>query len=118
MISAKNLEVGFTEENGGRTLINTVKTGQVVLLPQDLIHYQQNRDCNSAYFLATINSDEALIISPAARIFTLPDDIIAKNFGVTEAQVEQSRNGLPFIVSKPDEECLSQCEISYEYNSK
>ena len=34
------LKTAFVEENGGRTIVNTLKTGQVTFFPRGLIHEQ------------------------------------------------------------------------------
>ena len=47
------------EENGGRgPIINTLKTGDVLLIPKSLLHFTQNIGCTMAHVLTAFNHED------------------------------------------------------------
>jgi oxalate decarboxylase/phosphoglucose isomerase-like protein (cupin superfamily) len=69
VIEGKNIQVGFVEENNGRTIVNNINKGYVTLFPQGLVHFEQNLSCEPAIFLSALShEDPGLFLS---RLFTV-----------------------------------------------
>jgi oxalate decarboxylase/phosphoglucose isomerase-like protein (cupin superfamily) len=89
VISGENLQFGFLEENGGRVIINTLKTGDTQLVPYGMIHYAQNLGCTPAVFLASYNSEDPGVVSPFARILKdFPSTVVSATMDLTDDQIE------------------------------
>ncbi len=114
MISAEKLQVGFTEENGGRVIINTIKTGQATLYPRAMIHFQQNLGCKPAEFIVAFNNEDPGIISIAKQGFMLPDEALEATFVLTEEEILSIRPKLPSSPAKGTEECRKRCGLHTE----
>lgn len=77
MIDGSHLRAGFVEENGGGgAVVNDLSKGDVSFVPQGLVHYQQNLDCEPASFLASLNSEDAGLVLVVTLIFSLPSEAI------------------------------------------
>ena len=67
----------FVEENGGEgAVVDDLYQGDVMFLPQGLIHYQQNLGCEPMKFLAALNSEDPGAVTITSRFFELPKDAI------------------------------------------
>jgi len=111
-ISGGVMRFGFTEENGGRAIVNDIMPGQVVVVPQGLIHYAQNLDCKPAQFISAFNSEDPGVLTVSTRTFALPDEVLTVTFNQSPDEVEALRKGLPNTVAKGREECLRRCSNS------
>lgn len=76
------LRVCFAEENGGTTNCNDLHAGQATFFPKGTIHYQQNFGKTAARFLAVLTHDNPGTLTVAARLSTLPIEILSAAFGV------------------------------------
>ena len=110
-ISANNLQVGFSEENSGRQIINTIKSGQVAFIPQGLIHFLQNLDCHTANFISALNNED-FGITTITNMFNFPTYALASSFNLTENQVLMLKAGIPKSPAQGIESCLKNCGIS------
>ena len=117
LISAENLQVGFTEENGGREIINTIKTGQATLYDSFscyMIHFQQNLGCKPAEFIVAFNNEDPGVISIAKQRFMLPDEALEATFVLSEEEILSIRPKLPSSPAKETEECRKRCGLHTE----
>ncbi|KNC80475.1 hypothetical protein SARC_07165 [Sphaeroforma arctica JP610] len=104
------LTVGFVTE-GGRLILNDVKTDQSTFFPQGLLHYQQNMACEPAGFISILNSsDPGLLVIPAA-LAELPSEALEATFDEDAAFVNQLRIGLPAGPARGRAECLRRCGL-------
>ena len=100
--NAKNLDVGFIEKDGDLTWITYLKSGQST--PRGLIHYQQNMDCENAYFYTQNVSEDPGMVK---------DDFgYAPSYYLTEEQRIEMAKGLPELAKKNLKECLIRCGLS------
>jgi hypothetical protein len=113
VISAEKLQVGFTEENGGRVIINTIKTGQAIsrLYPLTMIHFQQNLRCEPAEFIVAFNNEDPGIISMAKQGLMLQDEALEATFVLSEEEILSIRPKLPSSPAKGTEECRKRCGL-------
>lgn len=72
-----SLRAAFVEENGGGgAVVNDLSKGDVTFIPQGLVHYQQNLECEPAAFLASFNSEDAGSVDLFTLVFDLPAEVI------------------------------------------
>ncbi len=105
------LRTGFVEENGGRVIINDIMPGQVVVVPQGLIHYAQNLDCKPARFIAAFNNEDPGTVTVSTRTFALPNEALTVTFNQSPEEIEALKKGLPVTLAMGREECLRRCSI-------
>ena len=119
VVKAEFLRTAFVEENGatvdGSAVVrNDIKTGQVVVFPQGLIHYQQNLGCTTAEYISALSSEDAGTVTLATRLFQLPEEGLAGTLGESDAGVMRLRDGLSALGENPlrgQEECLRRCAL-------
>ena len=110
VISGENIKVGFSEENGGRSVVNIIGKGQVTVFPKGLVHYQQNLGCEPATYISALNSEDPGVLTISTRGFDLPNEALATSYGITKEEVIKIR---PKLLDSPvrDEECWKTCNI-------
>ncbi|CEM29301.1 unnamed protein product [Vitrella brassicaformis CCMP3155] len=67
---------GFLEENGGRFISADIEENQSIVIPQGLIHFAQNRGCDTVQFLANFDNRDPGVLTIASNFFTLPIDTL------------------------------------------
>ena len=95
------LRVAFVEENGGKgAVVNAISPGEVFVVPQGLIHYQQNLGCEAATFLAALNNEDPGAVTITTRFFELPNEAIQVK-RVSLRLGGRSRRYKCFIIASP-----------------
>ena len=113
VIKGNLVNVGFFEENGGRTLLNQIGQGKTALFPRGLIHYEENMGCESAQILSALNSEDPGVVSVVPNLFEFPKVALASAFGLTLSQVDTVRSRLPHsgpAVGYGD--CMKRCNMT------
>lgn len=122
-ITKGELLFGFIEENanlagtvGGRFINETLTSGQTIVIPQGLIHFAQNLQCEPAQFIASFPTSDPGTVTVAEAFFTkLPMVTLRATLGLDEAVIRA-------IVAKVgsmsqanpslDLACLANCGMS------
>ena len=114
-IDADNLEVGFVEENGGRVLVNNIKTGFTTFFPRGLIHFQQNLSCRNATYISSLNSEDPGVVSVVEQTFMFPPEALSATLNIDENQVNTIKSGLPKTPAPgfKQSECMKRCGLAY-----
>lgn len=68
------MEFGFVEENAGdnRLVITTLEAGQSIHIPQGLMHFAYNNDCEPAQYLASYGTRDPGTQSIWASLMMIP----------------------------------------------
>ncbi|CAM9169943.1 unnamed protein product, partial [Heterosigma akashiwo] len=103
------LQVAFVEENGGRTIVNTIGTGEATFFPEGLIHYQQNLGCEQVQYISGLNHEDPGVLTVSTRTFTFPDKALAATFNIEVDEVKALRDGLPTSPAAGQAACLEYC---------
>ena len=111
VISAKNLRTAFTEENGGRVIINDLSKGMATFFPQGLLHYQQNLSCEPATYLSALNHEDPGVLTITTQFFRLPEEAIEGSLGEDLNLVTQLIDGLPMGPGEGRKQCLMECGL-------
>ena len=109
VIDGSNLQVGFSEENGGRFIVNVLQKGQVMIIPQGLIHFQQNLGCGIVKYMSALNSEDPGVLAMAQQTFGLPAYALASTFNRTEAEIAVLKAGLPPGPAAGYGNCVTRC---------
>ena len=110
-ISASNLTVGFIEENGGRTILNSISSGYSAIIPKGLIHFATNAGCQDATFISALNSEDPGV-SAVTNVFNFPTYAMASAFNRTEEEILLIKAGLPSSPARGIDNCLKLCGIN------
>jgi len=111
VISGKDLRVAFVEENGGRVIVNDIGMGEATFFPEGLIHYQQNLSCETATYIAALNSEDPGVITVTTQFFRLPNEAIQGSLGQDEDKVQQLIDGLPAGPADGRRVCMEKCGL-------
>jgi len=113
------LENGFVDPDGkeGRALASEVQYSvgpfEGTLFPQGSIHYQFNDNCDSATFVATLNSEDPGTSQVAQNLFFLDDKIVdivlGDNIQIDGSNIAEFRDSLPANLVQAVDSCLSRC---------
>ena len=109
VIAGDNITVGFVEENGGRTIINTIGQDQATLFPQGLVHYQQNNGCERATYISALNHEDPGVLKISTRIATLPTEALSATFDISEEEVLSLFSNVPGGPAMGTQACLDRC---------
>ena len=80
-----------------------------MIIPQGLIHYSQNLDCEPVKFLGALNNEDPGVYTVSTRTFTLPIEALTVTFNQNPVEIQQIKDALPNSVAKGREECLKRC---------
>ena len=83
-----------------------------MILPQGLIHYNQNLDCEPAKFLSALNNEDPGVLMVSTRTFELPIEALTVTFNMNPDEIRQIKDALPDTVAKGREECLKRCRLN------
>ncbi|KAG5176054.1 cupin-like protein [Tribonema minus] len=114
-IDAESVLTAFADETGtGRTVVNTLHTGDVTFSPRGLVRLEYNMACTPAILLTAINSEDygvTLLTTPFGALATLPSEPVAGAIGITVAELEALAAASP---SSPalQRDCLAKCGLS------
>ena len=111
VISGQNLRVAFTEENGGRVIVNDISEGMAAFFPQGLIHYQQNLSCKPIHLISSLNHEDPGILTITTQFFRLPEEAIEGSLGEGSDVVQQLIDGLPAAPGQGRKNCLIECGL-------
>ena len=104
---------GFVEENGGRgPFINTIRTGNVLVIPQGLVHFTQNIDCKPARIITSFNSEDPGVITLSTTEFALPVQVLEATYNLSKEEILNIKAGLGGSLAKGNKECLKRCGIA------
>lgn len=106
---------GFAEENTGRPFIGgNVKTGQTVIIPQGLIHFAQNLECEEGQFIASFPNRDPGTVTTALTFFNLPESAIRATTGLTDSQIKTIKASVDANPNPSlDHVCAKRCGIKY-----
>lgn len=109
VISGKDLRTAFTEENGGRVIVNDIGMGEATFFPEGLIHYQQNLSCNPVTYISALNSEDPGVITITTQFFRLPTEALQGALNENKRQVQQLIDGLPGNPAEGRQACMAAC---------
>jgi len=112
VIEGERLQVGFSEENGGRTLVNEIRKGQCMLFPASLIHFEQNLACTPVKYLAALNSEDPGVVTMSWQTFGLPEYALQSTFNVNSTLIDMIKRGLPVGPAAGFGDCLKKCNLA------
>ncbi|KAG5976139.1 hypothetical protein E4U55_007480 [Claviceps digitariae] len=115
-VAEGRLVTNFIEENGVRTVANTLSKFQMAVFPQGAIHVEFNPDCTDAVFVAGFNSADPGVQTIAQNFFQLRPDVIKAAYGhgdqlLNGADIETFRQGIPANIALGIDACLEKCGI-------
>ncbi len=115
-VVAGQIDSGFILENGLPTPVNTTLTRyQGTVFPMGSIHFQVNRQCEEAVFVAGLNSDDPGASSVAQNFFALGQDVVEATLGFPDAidgeNFRAFRDQIPVPFAMGLEECLKRCGL-------
>jgi len=111
VINATELVVGFVEENGGRTVENTLKTGQLSFVPKGLMHWHYNAGCEDAVFLSTFNHEDPGVVTIVNALFDINATSLQAALNVDRALVADLKTSVPPSPVPGIAECLRRCGL-------
>jgi len=114
VIHGQNLRTAFTEENGGRVIVNDISTGVATFFPEGLIHYQQNLSCEKSTYLSALNHEDPGVVTVTTQFFSLPEEAIAGSIGEDSNVVRQLIDGLPVGPADGRKSCMIECGLWHE----
>ena len=110
VIEGENLQVGFIEENGGRTILNNIEAGHATLYPKGLIHFEHNLGCAQVRYLSAMNNDDPGLIIIINRVLEFPSLAMQTTFNVSQCQYLNLKNNLPVNqLVNGMEDCKKRC---------
>jgi len=113
LIRGYGLTVGFSEENGGRVLVNRkMKKGWTAVFPQGLPHWQINTSCQPVQFISALShADPGVVTMPDRFLGTsIPDYVLSVVFNVPRGKVQDIRDRLSS--RDLEAECKKRCGIN------
>lgn len=108
-VQAENLQVGFTTTSGA-PVVNNISTGGSAVFPIGLVHYQLNLGCSDAVYTISYSSDMPQTQQTVPSLYALPDEALATALGISTAQVNSIKSGVPtgnFITR--NQACMQAC---------
>ena len=84
-----NLTVGFHEEpSTGRVLVNQVNTETTAVVPQGVVHFQQNDNCAPAKFLSTLDNKDPGTAILLEQMLRFPQNVVRGTFAGVSTYTE------------------------------
>ncbi|OCH89623.1 RmlC-like cupin [Obba rivulosa] len=112
-IVSGNVSAGFLAENGARFVFNDILTGQAIIFPKGVIHFEMNNGCDDALFVAVFNDEDPGVNQVAQRFFGLPPDVVSATLGDIGVQnVANLESKIPDNVIFGTQECLQRCGLN------
>eukprot|EP00611_Tribonema_gayanum_P022692 TRINITY_DN460_c0_g1_i2.p1 TRINITY_DN460_c0_g1~~TRINITY_DN460_c0_g1_i2.p1 ORF type:complete len:243 (+),score=79.88 TRINITY_DN460_c0_g1_i2:358-1086(+) len=114
---AEGVLTAFVEENGGRTIENTIVTGEAAFFPQGLTHVQVNMGCAPATMIAALGSDDfgvQTITSAALKGLAAAEGLgegLAAALGIAQDQLALLVGGFPDGPAIGAAECRQRCGL-------
>ncbi|KAG5190197.1 RmlC-like cupin domain-containing protein [Tribonema minus] len=115
--AAEGVLTAFVEENGGRTIENTIVTGEAAFFPQGLTHVQVNMGCTPATMIAALGSDDfgvQTITTTALKGLAGADGLgegLAAALGISQDQLAVLIGGFPDGPAIGAAECRQRCGL-------
>eukprot|EP00611_Tribonema_gayanum_P022697 TRINITY_DN460_c0_g1_i7.p4 TRINITY_DN460_c0_g1~~TRINITY_DN460_c0_g1_i7.p4 ORF type:complete len:146 (+),score=59.25 TRINITY_DN460_c0_g1_i7:752-1189(+) len=115
--AAEGVLTAFVEENGGRTIENTIVTGEAAFFPQGLTHVQVNMGCTPATMIAALGSDDfglQTITTTALKGLAAADGLgegLAAALGISQDQLAVLIGGFPDGPAIGAAECRQRCGL-------
>ncbi|KZZ93687.1 spherulin-1B precursor [Moelleriella libera RCEF 2490] len=115
-VAKGRLVTNFVEENGLKTIGNTLSTNQMAVFPQGAIHIEFNPDCEDTVFVAGFNNADPGVQSIAQSFFQLRPDIVQATLGsnpqsLSGSDIETFRELIPANIALGIDECLAKCNM-------
>jgi len=98
-------------ENGARTVQNTLRSGQMTIFPTGSIHTMMNIGCENAQLISALNNDDTGTLNVANAFFSLPQNISGTVLGggINVQNVFGQIAGPGTGASVGPEECIAAC---------
>lgn len=113
--------IGFVEENpskdaawGGRFIGKNVTAGQSFVIPQGLMHFQQNLECEEAQVLATFTTRDPGTVTLLRAMFQndIPDDVLRATTGLAVDTIQAIRSQVQGMPNPSvDKDCMDRCGL-------
>ncbi|KAF3010900.1 hypothetical protein E8E13_009822 [Curvularia kusanoi] len=120
LVEGKNLKFGYVLENGlvgpdkNPEIAGTLNKFEGTVFPMGSIHFQFNDNCDSATFVATLNSEDPGTSQIAQNFFALNDEVVNATLGfpreIDGKNIEEFRKYIPANLAQDIEVCLRRCE--------
>lgn len=113
-ITQGTVTFALVEENGGRFVESNVTAGQTFIIPQGLLHYAINHECEPAQLLTSFPTRDSGTQTIASALFKFPMDVLRATLGASEEDIQKIIDAVKDERSKnpsfnPD--CLARCGI-------
>lgn len=108
------LENGLTKAPNPSEITGTLEKFQGTVFPMGSIHYQFNPKCESAVFVAGLNSDDPGTSQVAQNFFGLNPDVVNATLGFPKQldgkNIDAFRKLIPVNIAHAIDSCLATCE--------
>ncbi|KAJ8901244.1 hypothetical protein NDN08_007093 [Rhodosorus marinus] len=112
VMAGTNLTCGFSEENGGRTIMNTISQGWNAVFPMGLPHFQINNSCEEVRFLSSLSHEDPGVITLPDRILGFPDNVLQTAFNIGHYGNGTDQFKAKIDMREIQKKCLQTCKHS------
>lgn len=77
------------EENGRRVIVDDIKEGTSISIPQGLVHFAQNVGCERAQFLANFPTRDPGTLTTFENAVRLPLETLRGTIGWSDDQIQE-----------------------------
>jgi len=110
-IISGSFSAGFFFEDGERFIGNNLTAGMITIFPKGSIHFEQNKDCEPAMFLAAFTTEDPGVQSISKNYFGLPVEVTSADMNTDAENIQK----LPIQLAKDPalgvEECRRVCGL-------
>lgn len=120
LVSGSNLKFGYVLENGlvaspqSPEISGTLDQFQGTVFPMGSIHFQFNDACESATFVASLNSEDPGTSQVAQNFFALDAGVVNATLGFPKTidgkNIEQFRKAIPPNLAQDVDNCFVKCK--------
>jgi hypothetical protein len=119
LVTDTKLRFGYVLENGlvaagqNPEIAGTLQQFEGTVFPQGSIHFQFNDGCESAVFVAGLNSEDPGTNQIAQGFFALNKDVVNATLGfpkeINGKNIEEFRKMIPANLAQDIDGCLAKC---------
>lgn len=112
-----NISFGMIEENANMNnpVIVNMTQGDTVHVPQGVMHFSHNNECEPAAFLANFGVSDPGTQTIWTSFIRIPSDVLNAATGIPEDRINELKQ-LPLVTAPGTggEECLQRCGLTFE----
>ncbi|PVH92098.1 RmlC-like cupin [Periconia macrospinosa] len=121
LTEGSNVSFGYTLENGfvqpgqNPEIAGTLSKHEGTVFPQGSIHFQFNKACERAEFVAAFSSEDPGTTQVAQNFFNLDVGVVNATLGfprtINGSNIEQFRKVIPANIAQDIDNCLIKCKL-------